>query len=38
MAGTTAVASVILFRLATFWIPLLPGWAALTLLQRSGDL
>ena len=38
MASTTAVASVILFRLATFWIPLIPGWAALTLLQRSGDL
>ena len=38
MAGTTAVASVILFRLATFWIPLIPGWAAFTLLQRSGDL
>jgi len=38
MASTTAVASVILFRLATFWIPLLPGWAALVVLQRSGDL
>lgn len=38
MANTTAVAAVILFRLATFWIPLLPGWGALVVLQRSGDL
>lgn len=38
MTSTTAVAAVILFRLATFWIPLLPGWGALVALQRSGDL
>jgi len=38
MPSTTAVAAVILFRLATFWIPLLPGWGALVVLQRSGDL
>ena len=38
MTSTTAVAAVILFRLATFWIPLLPGWGALVMLQRSGDL
>ena len=38
MASTPAVAAVILFRLATFWIPLLPGWGALMVLQRSGDL
>jgi uncharacterized membrane protein YbhN (UPF0104 family) len=38
MDSTTAVAAVILFRLATFWIPLLPGWGALIVLQRSGDL
>jgi uncharacterized membrane protein YbhN (UPF0104 family) len=38
MASTPAVAAVILFRLATFWLPLLPGWGALLLLQRSGDL
>ncbi len=37
MSSTTAVAAVILFRLATFWIPLLPGWGALVVLQRSGD-
>lgn len=38
MASAPAVAAVILFRLATFWIPLLPGWGALVALQRSGDL
>ena len=38
MSSTTAVAAVILFRLATFWIPLLPGWGAFVVLQRSGDL
>jgi uncharacterized protein (TIRG00374 family) len=38
MPGTTAIAAVILFRLATFWIPLLPGWGALIVLQRSGNL
>ncbi len=38
MTSTTAVAAVILFRLATFWIPLLPGWGALLMMQRSGDL
>ena len=38
MTSTTAIAAVILFRLATFWIPLLPGWGALVVMQRSGDL
>ena len=38
MPSTTAIAAVILFRLATFWIPLLPGWGALVVMQRSGDL
>jgi undecaprenyl-diphosphatase len=38
MASTSAIAAVILFRLATFWIPLLPGWGALVVLQRSGNL
>lgn len=36
MASPTAGAAVLMFRIATFWIPLLPGWGALTLLQRSG--
>lgn len=30
------VPAVFLFRLVTFWLPILPGWAALTLLRRSG--
>ncbi|HEY4610670.1 MAG TPA: flippase-like domain-containing protein, partial [Ilumatobacteraceae bacterium] len=38
MSSTSAVAATILFRLATFWIPLLPGWWAFVVLQRSGDL
>jgi uncharacterized protein (TIRG00374 family) len=37
MPSSTAVAAVILFRLATFWIPLLPGWGALLVLQRAGE-
>jgi undecaprenyl-diphosphatase len=38
MASTTAVGAVIVFRLASFWLPLLPGWGAFVALQRSGDL
>ena len=38
MPSATAAAAVILFRLATFWIPLLAGWVAFVVLQRSGDL
>jgi len=33
-----AVPSVFLFRLATFWLPILPGWLALTALERSDQL
>jgi uncharacterized membrane protein YbhN (UPF0104 family) len=32
--GGTAVSAVLLFRLLTFWLPVLPGWLAFTLLQR----
>lgn len=46
IAGYTAVgvdpgvafAAVLLFRLVTFWLPILPGWVALITLQRRGDL
>ncbi|HEX9855916.1 MAG TPA: lysylphosphatidylglycerol synthase transmembrane domain-containing protein [Acidimicrobiia bacterium] len=46
IAGYTAVgvdaslafAAVLLFRLVTFWLPILPGWLALVVLQRRGDL
>jgi undecaprenyl-diphosphatase len=33
-----ALYSVLVYRLATFWIPLVPGWAAFTWLQRRGEL
>lgn len=38
MASTTAVGAVILYQLASCWSPLLPDWAALVVLRRSGDL
>jgi glycosyltransferase 2 family protein len=31
----TAVPAVFLFRLVTFWLPILPGWLAFTWLRRS---
>ena len=36
MDHTVAVPAVFLYRLATFWLPVLPGWAAFTWLRRSG--
>ena len=33
-----AVPAVFLFRIATFWLPILPGWVTFVLLQRRGDL
>jgi glycosyltransferase 2 family protein len=36
--ATTAFAAVLLFRLITFWLPILPGWLALVGLQRRGEL
>ena len=33
-----AVAAMVLVRLVTFWIPMLPGWIALRRLERSGVL
>jgi undecaprenyl-diphosphatase len=33
-----AVPTVFLFRLATFWFPVLPGWLAFTWLRRSDNL
>ena len=38
MGSDGAIGAVMLFRIATFWLPLLPGWLAFTVLQRSGDL
>ncbi len=36
--GDVAVPAVFLFRIVTFWLPILPGWLTLVLLQRRGDL
>ncbi len=36
--GVTAVSAVLVFRLATFWLPVLPGWLAFRWLQRAGAL
>jgi glycosyltransferase 2 family protein len=36
--ASIAVPAVLLFRIVTFWLPLLPGWLAWTRLQRSGAL
>jgi glycosyltransferase 2 family protein len=35
LSGAKAVSAVLLFRLATFWIPVPAGWAALHFLQRK---
>ncbi len=32
--GATAISAVLLFRVYTYWIPVLPGWAAFQYLQR----
>jgi glycosyltransferase 2 family protein len=34
MANTIAVPAVFLYRLATFWLPILPGWLCFTWLKR----
>lgn len=38
VAERMAIPAVLLFRLATFWLPIFPGWVAMTVLQRRGDL
>jgi uncharacterized membrane protein YbhN (UPF0104 family) len=35
MDHTIAVPAVFLYRLVTVWLPILPGWAALSWLRRS---
>ena len=35
MPGSVALPSVFLFRLGTFWLPILPGWAGFTWLKHS---
>ncbi|MGN9843832.1 lysylphosphatidylglycerol synthase transmembrane domain-containing protein [Nonomuraea sp. H19] len=36
--STVATSAVLLHRLLTFWLPVLPGWASFTFLQRHEDL
>ena len=38
LASAVAVPAVFLFRIATFWLPILPGWAAFQKLQHDGAL
>lgn len=38
LADGVAVSSTLTFRLATFWLPLLPGWLALGWMQRNDEL
>ena len=33
-----AVSSVLTFRLATYWLPILPGWLTLLWMQRNGEI
>ena len=37
-AGSSAVPAVLLFRAATFWLPILPGWLSFLYLQRNDEL
>jgi undecaprenyl-diphosphatase len=36
--GSTAVSAVLLYRLLTFWMPILPGWIAYSYLRRAGSI
>ncbi|MDP9848448.1 lysylphosphatidylglycerol synthase transmembrane domain-containing protein [Streptosporangium lutulentum] len=38
LPGEVATSAVLLFRLLTFWLPVLPGWASFTYLQRHDAL
>jgi glycosyltransferase 2 family protein len=38
LPGATAVSTVLLFRILTFWLPVPVGWGALNYLQRKGSL
>nr|WP_244943531.1 lysylphosphatidylglycerol synthase transmembrane domain-containing protein [Streptomyces inhibens] len=38
LAGAIAFPAVLLFRLMTFWLPVLPGWLAFTHLTRKGEI
>jgi uncharacterized membrane protein YbhN (UPF0104 family) len=38
MADSRAISAVLLFRLATFWLPVLPGYLTFQQMQRRGEL
>jgi uncharacterized membrane protein YbhN (UPF0104 family) len=38
LTGEVAVSAVLLFRLVTFWLPVLPGWLSFTYLQQRNAL
>jgi undecaprenyl-diphosphatase len=38
LSSAVAVPAVFLYRIATFWLPILPGWAAFRKLQHEGAL
>jgi undecaprenyl-diphosphatase len=38
MASGPAVAAVLSYRLATYWLPILPGWISFQILERRGDI
>jgi uncharacterized membrane protein YbhN (UPF0104 family) len=35
LGAGAAVSAVLTYRLATYWLPVLPGWYSLRLLQRG---
>ena len=38
LSSAVAVPAVFLYRITTFWLPILPGWLAFQRLQRDGAL
>lgn len=38
LESDVAVPAVFLYRLVTFWVPVIPGWIGFTALQRRGDI
>ena len=36
--SAVAVSATLTFRLATFWLPILPGWLVMTRMERDGEL
>ena len=38
LGDAQAVSSVLTFRLATYWLPILPGWLTLLWMQRNDEI